>query len=223
MQEGYSTQLLLPDYKEVPQAILMLDIDGVINLVSVDGAYEKREAELATFFKQHKMSQSDQLLYRICLLDDDILRRIAALCEKCNAKIVLSSSWRSGQSVEWFAQNFKIIGPYIIGKTPDRGFMREQDFGGRCGEIATWISLYGAKQLCVLDDVDKPFLNCHHPVEYSLRDVFGKHFVQCDTPTGFTKACEELALKALTSKLEIPFPKVESDEFFDQLAKYAFA
>jgi hypothetical protein len=145
--------------------IIFLDIDGVLNSQN--------------FFKTHKPNNDWKET-------DDIDRRAIAILnnilEKTNAKIVISSSWRIGRTLENLKLMAKIVGIHpekIFSKTPvlndkDRGF-----------EIEAWLEQNKTEKFVILDD-DSDMGNLMH------------HLVKTKSETGLTKELAEKVINLLS-------------------------
>lgn len=87
--------------------VIFLDFDGVLN--SIDSNIAAR----AFSTPKH---------LRMCEVDNVRLGLLKWLCEITDAKIVISSSWRIGRTVDWFCGFFEARGwvlPPIIDLTPN--------------------------------------------------------------------------------------------------------
>jgi len=91
--------------------VIGLDCDGVIN-------------GTPTFIVNSMMydedgSNTDDVIHPI---DRNMLLLVAKLCKEHNAKVFIMSTWRVGQSIDWFSEKFKSLGwddPQIIGMTDE--------------------------------------------------------------------------------------------------------
>lgn len=106
--------------------IIFLDIDGVLN--SEKWYQERFDINLET--------------YPICEFDPLTIEQLNLLTDKTNAKIVISSTWRIGRTMDELKKLFKKVGikGEIIGITPDLAF---NDGHGvdRGNEIKRWIDI----------------------------------------------------------------------------------
>lgn len=128
--------------------IIFLDIDGVLNHNSF---YEDRHKKI--------QQQIWDLEYPHCELDSYCVDLLGEFCEEHDIKIVISSTWRHGKSVEDFNEMFSgYKGTLeVIGKTPSfhtKGWVRGN-------EIRWWMEeneeLLGCRyhdyyDYCILDD-----------------------------------------------------------------------
>lgn len=129
--------------------VIFLDFDGVLNSGpyfdargGIDGIWEAKEEHEA--------------------LDPAAVRRLNRLIERTGAKVVVSSSWRHGRTVEQLqalltARGF--IGEVIdktITSVPNTDPLSKRVCGSRGDEILHWVTLnsraYGGIEFVVLDD-----------------------------------------------------------------------
>lgn len=138
--------------------LIFLDIDGVLNS---DIWYESIKGKVK-FEKEHSH------------FDPKAVNMLNDLCKKTNSKVVISSTWRIGKTIEELQQLLNEVGGNfeIIGKT------------GRCCsgirgvEIRNWLndnSELPISNYVILDD-DSDMLLWQQ-----------KHFFQCDRYVGLTK------------------------------------
>jgi hypothetical protein len=118
--------------------IIFLDIDGVLNH---ELFYEKRQEDNANFIKLPKELRD---------IDFDKIILLNNLCKTTNSKVVISSTWRKGNSLEKLQQMFKNVGATfeIIDKTPT------SNHGVRGVEILEWTKSHSAdfNNYVILDD-----------------------------------------------------------------------
>ena len=159
--------------KLIVDKIVFLGIDGVLNSEE--------------YF--NKCLSSDD----ICDLDPDAINRLIKFLDGTNAKIVLSSSWRSlnvqSTILEFLTSNHELLKkliPYIIGITPRFHKCRK-----RGNEIAYWMDMlsidYSAlvKHGCVLENVEI-YKNYRYVIVDDDDMLKGQNFVQTDFQTGLT-------------------------------------
>ena len=77
---------------EVPLRVLFLDFDGVI--CTRDSIYSAHK-----YMKELDIS-GDRNLYSIKMIDPNLVENLNDVVEKTGAKVVISSSWRYGHSIE---------------------------------------------------------------------------------------------------------------------------
>lgn len=108
---------------------------------------------------------------------------VARLCEDYQAKIVLTSLWRLGKSLEELQALFSLIGldQAIIDTTPRLNDLRVE-------EISRWLMDNGGqvKSFVILDDIDHGL-----SAKFPKRFVFCPHFLN---PTLYTAAARSLEL-----------------------------
>lgn len=191
---------------ESKSPIIFLDIDGVCWVDDDDVPHKKlrrltSDTQLLQFFKgkmhflqKHYDSRTIREFLKTTCLDPNHMGRILTLCETFSAKIVVSSNWRHGRTVEHLQKllDFWGLGQYVIGKTEDGGV--------RAKNISNWLAGNGhlVDGYIVLDD------------QYvsSLRERFGDKFIHCEPKQGFVQETFELAHKELSKYL----PKQKPNE-----------
>lgn len=146
-----------------PNNIIFLDIDGVLLKYSA-GARNREAFEKNLSFIQSKLGDSYKNLdlYDLgaaLLFSEDAVNNLKLLCQKTNAKIVISSNWRiygeerREESLAKLRGLFKLwdLDSLIIDQTPD--------CSNRAKEIKTWLEKMGKKvnSFVILDDVDSGF------------------------------------------------------------------
>lgn len=130
---------------------LFLDIDGVMN----GGSGKKMEnperfQELLSLYKDRQYQNIE--LYMIDSFyrwDRKAVKRVQYLCEKMDAKIVLSSTWRLGSSLEELKLlfDFHNLGEYLVGKTASLS-------EGRAEEVALYLKQNPEiSQFVIIDDL----------------------------------------------------------------------
>lgn len=145
--------------------IIFLDIDGVMN------------------HRNHFVRSTKHMLQEFCPRSERNLKRIIS---ECNAKIVVSSSWRgydtAEQMADWLFSHYD-LDSYVIGVTPHLN----NEIRGN--EIAEYIAnaSHNITNFVILDD-DKDM------------GELVSHLIQTDHKWGLTdEKCEE-AIKSLNSK-----------------------
>lgn len=102
--------------------IIFLDIDGVLSSDKYANRYSLEEWENLSYLERH--------------IDNEAVELINYICDKTNAQVVISSTWRYGRTVEQLQQVLNDRGGTfkVIDKTP------EHDIRYRGYEIDAWIS-----------------------------------------------------------------------------------
>lgn len=160
--------------------IIFLDIDGVIYVGSgSDREHQKRiSSEMNDIYSHPSIKEkipADILktlnkydLSAALGFDNNSLNNLRALCDKYNAKIVVSSSWREGKNLDQLKGLFSIHGleSYIIGYTPKLDYPHN-----RGEEIESWLLSYPEKikSFVILDDC-----------EFDFYKRFPDRFVECN-------------------------------------------
>ena len=119
--------------------VIFLDIDGVLN----------------------NRGSAEALGATSKFLDPVSVGLVARICKDCDAKIVISSSWRSG-NMDRLIDHLSSVGglpivKYIIGETPDFDYTEVPDPCFHRGyEIVKWIesSAINLKSYVIIDDCD---------------------------------------------------------------------
>ncbi len=110
-------------------------------------------------------------------LDTGCLARLHEVLERTGCSVVVSSSWRHGNSLEWLTELLNVPEGILIGKTPGSGEIFTHDAHGRGTLITMWLAGYGrdVDRWAIVDD-----------------DVFDMHpwmlsrLVQTDSNVGLT-------------------------------------
>lgn len=152
--------------------ILFLDVDGVLNKhATLKGEEGVRDCVLQ---RQYSLTQ------HVGVVETAKVRALARMLIACNAKIVVSSSWREGVADRAaFAAAIGLVPP--LASAPDlihRDWRTEGRFSSqRYHEIGFWLDDHrGVKNYAILDDHD--FM----PLDWPLRD----RFVKTDPTVGLT-------------------------------------
>ena len=165
--------------KLIVDKIVFLDIDGVLN--SEEWA-KKRFNKLVS----DDICDSD--------VDTNAINRLIKFLNDTNAKIVLSSSWRSlnvkSTILEFSTFNHELLKkliPYIIGVTP-----RFYKCTKRGNEIKYWMNMLSidsyalVKHGCLLENVEISKNYRYVIVDDDNNILRGQNFVQIDFQTGLT-------------------------------------
>jgi hypothetical protein len=102
--------------------IIFLDFDGVLN--SIDQSLAQQSLER-------------QPMYRLYTVDDVRVGILKWIVDMTDAKIVISSTWRMGNSIDWFKGFFEALNWVncpVIGKTPQ---LKGTSFRG--DEVNAWM------------------------------------------------------------------------------------
>ena len=141
--------------------IIFLDIDGVI----------KTKSCLRRAFKKYRKLVPD-------ILDERAVINLNKLVKETDAKIVITSTWRYGNTAEDLQQVLAKHGVTgeVIGMTPELGQMENSSFGNitRGQEIQEWLNLHNVPVDYVILDDDNNIL----PQQIN-------RFVRCDSENGF--------------------------------------
>ena len=146
-----------------PKNVIFLDMDGVINS-----------------FRSLSFGE---------LVDMECARHISRISKFADADIVLSSTWRIGNTTHTIREMLYPVGLYrVIGRTCCNGI--DMDRGD---EINAWISEFGCKNYVILDD-DNDFSDYQK----------ANHFINTDAETGITEQDSTRAIRQIF-KINTPF------------------
>lgn len=141
--------------------IIFLDIDGVL----------KTKNGLRRAFKKFKKLVPD-------ILDEFAVKNLNNLIKETNAGLVMTSTWRYGESIESIHRILSKQGVEgnVVGMTPELGQFKEQSFSTvtRGEEIQEWLKRNGEPVDYVILDDDPNILQQQTA-----------HFVKCDSEDGF--------------------------------------
>ena len=168
------------------QPIIFLDIDGVLNSEIFYGERHLR-------FESGEISRDDEN-HSKNNIDTKVIGYLNSLCQQIDAVVVISSTWRSGETVESMQNIFNEVGATfkIISLTPYTGYERGT-------EISKWLKdnikpeTYGChsfdfKNYIIIDDDEDMLLKQQN------------HFFKIDNYTGLTPTiCNEIR-KFITGK-----------------------
>lgn len=153
--------------------IVFLDVDGVLN--SVDSA-----------IAFHHLKNEIEYHSRESQLDTVSIGLLKAVCEKTQAKIVVSSTWRIGRTVQDFTDLFATYGwddAPVIGKTE---ILRH---AGRIrgDEIQMWLDEHAPTNYVIIDDDSdmRPSQKANFVHVSNVNGFRSKHYCQCLRVLGF--------------------------------------
>jgi hypothetical protein len=147
--------------------IIFLDIDGVFNCQLFFESkqykdYREAKKQLKKDVKKGKIERLDFYTSQIC---KERVQWFNILCEEINAEVVVSSSWRSGKTIEELQEIFDYCGGTfkVISKTEHLGFERGI-------EISKWLkdnikpethgcNYYDFHKYAIIDDDSDMLLN----------------------------------------------------------------
>lgn len=115
----------------MPERVIFLDFDGVLVTKASQARYKEWYNKTDEWLKQSRLD-------RDCMkIDPDALAALKLIVEETGAKVVISSSWRIGRTLEHIATVLRANGFHheIIGKTPTRN----RGTIGRGGQIQQWL------------------------------------------------------------------------------------
>lgn len=142
---------------------LFLDMDGVVNSVEYS-------IGSAPFGDGMRHDESDPVK----------LGLIRFICEQTDTKVVVSSTWRVGRTVDWFVGYFEHAGwpiAPIIGLT--QPVSRKPHMVGRGDEVLAWLKDHptdGNRRHVILDDdndfyPDQPLIKCNGVYGITLKET----------------------------------------------------
>lgn len=161
--------------------VIFLDFDGVLNSEEfMRRQWADRQMGKVTFMHRHS-----------CEISPEMARRVLAICEQADAKIVISSTWRLLHSLQEIKAMLIEIGvPALAERIIDRTPNPRRGRSMRGDEIAMW--LRGAPEVTgyVIIDDDSDMLNSQRP-----------RFVQTDWTTGIMDHHIPMAVNALALEM----------------------
>jgi hypothetical protein len=156
--------------------LIFLDVDGVLN-------------------NWHSMTEGIHIIPEKCVM-------IKRLCKECDAKVVISSTWRLGKSLKELQEFFWRVGlggDNIIGMTPR--YVNKDNF-----PEATDIRGYEILQWLVDNPLHSGFLKSYVIIDDDsdmTEDQLKNNFVKTDMRTGFTWRHYDHCVKILTGKDQV--------------------
>jgi hypothetical protein len=178
--------------------ILFLDFDGVCWVDHDDVPNEKYLALLKNeelialinhhfpMLKKHYDFETVKEFLRFSCFQLENMQRIASLCKEFNTRIVVTSNWRKGRTIEHLVNMLDMwgIGQYVIDKTVDGGFSI-----CRSKQIEAWLKANEQRvsSFVILDD--QYILN--------LTKMFLEKFIHCDCKIAFDEETYQKAKSCL--------------------------
>ena len=165
------------------QPIYFLDIDGVFNcqLHYESSQFKDYRDAKKTLKKQVKKGIIERLEYYKSQICVERVAMFSELCEKTNAVVVVSSTWRSGKTIEELQEVFDYCGATfkVIGKTG------HSDLRERGPEIKHWLKKNITEEThgCLYFDFYK-YAIIDDDSDMMLRQ--SEHFFQTDNYSGLT-------------------------------------
>lgn len=161
--------------------ILFLDVDGVLNC--------------QVFYETKSWEERSILTHEQDNLCPSRIKWVNELCKDCNLKVVVSSTWRHGKTVEELQEMFNRVGGEfeVLDKTPDLHYSPLQAIEylsvPRGSEIKYWLSntLHSYANYVIVDDDGDMLL------EQS------SHFFQTDPYSGLTPTILQRITNFLTT------------------------
>jgi len=165
------------------QKVIFLDIDGVIQPITSQKRFrydlEQLRKDLAEKFKDEEYLTLDK--YDLGAIyydwDKEAVSLLKQLCEKTDAKIVISSNWKDFANLSRLKKYFKIhgLGEYVVDVTPTLSYPQ-----GREDEIEQYLKEHpNIKKFVIFDDsyVDRlsgkfpnEFLYCKYRLDKNIYD-----------------------------------------------------
>lgn len=193
---------------------IFLDIDGVLNSEhTLDESCENMDQKMAS------------------IISDQLVKNLSYLVEKTDAKIVLSSSWRTyfGDNVNEPRNIFAIFLVHSLNKhglklhdmTP---YPKGQFSNERGLEIKTYIGKHNIENYVVIDDEEFSDFRTHLNMSRFIQTNFGDETTTIENE-GLTKELAEKAIlilnkkEPLVKKMDYLIKKLESndEEFIEKL------
>jgi hypothetical protein len=185
--------------------VIFLDIDGVLN--SQDWyVYRRDVVEMDSVNAQYPFYE----------FDPRAIERLNRIIKETDAKIVVSSSWRSGETVESLQRLFDQVGIVgeVIGVTPHLWCKKPyEEFDGyrmpRGCEIDWWLDNHGDFQRInwseekQIEHIDKAIVKNYIILDDDSDMLYGQreHFIKTQHPTGLTDDLADKAIAILNQSL----------------------
>jgi hypothetical protein len=179
--------------------VIFLDFDGVVNSQN----WYKRRVDEVGMDDVHSQ-------YPFYEIDPEAVKRINFIIEKTGAKVVVSSTWRHGRSVEDLTKILQFAGfnGEIVDVTPHMGGIKGYTVPRGC-EIEQWLEQKNFKRINwsiarLREKVEKSevknyiILDDDSDMLYNQRE----HFVQTSWMTGITQEDADKCVEILDSPLE---------------------
>ena len=181
--------------------VIFLDIDGVLNS---ENWYRRRskEVEMDAVQAQYPFYEFDPLAIKV-------LNRIV---KETGAKVVVSSTWRLGKTVEELQVLLKNVGfeGEVIDKTASfrRGFEGIRYTLPRGCEIEYWLDQKGFQRINWSRETQQEYIDKSEVKNYIILDddsdmLYGQreHFVNTKWPNGLSEELGDKSIKILNSTL----------------------
>lgn len=180
--------------------IIFLDIDGVLNS---NDWYVKR-AETVPM-------DSISAQYPFYEFDPTAVKRLNRITDTTGAKIVVSSTWRHGRTVEQLKTLFQPVGitGEIIDVTPDIRTAKDVSYTIPRGcEIDKWLKDHHFQRINWSKERQQEYLDKSQIENYIILDDDSdmlynqrEHFVKCPHLTGLSRKEERRAIKILNTSI----------------------
>jgi HAD domain in Swiss Army Knife RNA repair proteins len=180
------------------EKIIFLDIDGVLNS---NDWYVRR---------QEKYNMDDvETRYPFYEFDPSAINRLNKIIESTGAKVVVSSTWRLGRSIEELQTILNTVGftGEIIDKTIYYGGIEGYTVPRGC-EIERWLDTKGFQRINWSKEEQQKFINKSEVKNYIILDDDSdmlynqrEHFVQTGWQFGLDDNTMNKAIKILNSTL----------------------
>lgn len=157
--------------------VIFLDVDGVLNS---EKFYRKRGAPDYRF--------EDEPPYPLCEFDPEAVELFNKITDQTGAKIVVSSTWRIGRTVDELKELFQSVGVtgQIIDKTRTLRERKEYEKIVRGTEIRIWLEKFPKVYRYIIIDDDNDMLPEQQP-----------NFIKTSFWTGITVENVNAAIKKL--------------------------
>ncbi|RYC70672.1 HAD domain-containing protein [Spirosoma sordidisoli] len=152
--------------------IIFLDVDGVLNSELFYGQTIRNAKKQLR--KEVKSEERERFDYHLDQIDQQAVERLNGIIHDTGARVVLSSSWRIGNSREYMQSLLEAKGftGQLIGRTPRLD-------GQRGKEIDAWLNYFGiihlVERYVILDD-DSDM------TDYQLAN----YYIHCDSYCGLS-------------------------------------
>lgn len=201
--------------------LIFLDFDGVCWVDHIDVAHIKfmelrGNKELRKLILEHMdmlqkyfdFESVDEFFKFVCF-DPCNMERIGRLCKEFNARIVVSSNWRSRRDVFHLVNLLDMwdLGQYVIGRTQESDGCK-----GRRGEIESWLTENNREK--------SPFVVLDDQYRVSLERAFKSKFIYCDGKKAFDEETYQSARNSLKAQCSLALSNnPDPDERLAEVAK----
>jgi hypothetical protein len=180
--------------------VIFLDVDGVLNS---NDWYVRRQTEVAM--------DAVNAQYPFYEIDPNSVTQLNRITDETGAKIVVSSTWRLGRTVEQLVEFFKTVGVTgeVIDKTISMRSITNVSYSIPRGcEIELWLKEHGFQRINWSKTTQLEYLEKGEVKNYIILDddsdmLYGQreHFVKTPHMFGLTKRIADRAIRILNKSI----------------------